>query len=272
MLNCGIGDHLLVYLVGRSKKPRMGCKFIRYCCYKNYTPEKFCTDLHSASWDSIGTSLTIGDAWKLFNNTLTSIMDQHAPIATKRVRAKTLPWLTANIRNRMKCHDYHHAKALKMKTTEQWSAYRTLPNKTTGLIRAAKRDYFSNLIEENKGDSSKFWKSLKFAISTNTKNSNIGCLETTCDLTYEPGQTAQGFAHYFGTAVQKIRGGFLAPSQRTTLSLRTCHTFKLSTISEEFVRTELRLPYSLNNVFSYQPLTLLIRVGYPQTYRSMESL
>ena len=28
---------------------------------------------------------------------------------------------------------------------------------------------------------------------------------------------AQGFAHYFGTAVQKIRGGVSAPSRRTTL-------------------------------------------------------
>ena len=34
----------------------------------------------------------------------------------------------------------------------------------------------------------------------------------------------------------------------------------------------LRLPYSLSGVFSYQPLSLLIRVGYPQTYISMESL
>ena len=35
---------------------------------------------------------------------------------------------------------------------------------------------------------------------------------------------------------------------------------------------KLRLPYSLSGVFSDQPLTLLIRVGYPQTYISMESL
>ena len=167
-------------------------------------------------------------------------MDQHAPIATKRVRVNTLPWLTANIRNHMKRRDYHHEKALKLKTTEQWSAHRTLRNKTTSLIRAAKRDYCSNLIEENKGESSKLWKSLKSAISTNTKNSNIGCLETTNGLTYELGKIAQGFAHYFGTAVQKIRGVFSAPSRRTTLSPRTRHKFKLSTISEEFVRTELK--------------------------------
>ena len=34
----------------------------------------------------------------------------------------------------------------------------------------------------------------------------------------------------------------------------------------------LRLPYSLSGVCSDQPLTLLIRVGYPQTYIAMESL
>ena len=34
----------------------------------------------------------------------------------------------------------------------------------------------------------------------------------------------------------------------------------------------LRLPYSLSGVFSYQLLTLLIRVGYPQAYISMEGL
>ena len=34
----------------------------------------------------------------------------------------------------------------------------------------------------------------------------------------------------------------------------------------------LRLPYSLSGVFSYQPLTLLICIGYLQTYISMESL
>ena len=81
VLNCAISAHSLVYLVRRSKKPRTGCKFIRYRCYKNYTPEKFCTDLLSASWDSIDTSLTVDGAWKSFNKTLTSIMDQHAPFA-----------------------------------------------------------------------------------------------------------------------------------------------------------------------------------------------
>ena len=32
------------------------------------------------------------------------------------------------------------------------------------------------------------------------------------------------------------------------------------------------IPHSLSGVFSYQPLTLLVHVGYPKTYISVESL
>jgi len=100
--------------------------------------------------------------------------------------------------------------------------------------------HYKLIIEENKEDSAKLWKSLKSAISTNAKCSNIGCLDTTTGLTYEPKEIAQGLAHYFGSVVQKVRGGLLAPPRRSLLLPKTHHTFRLSTISEEFVRTELK--------------------------------
>ena len=127
-----------------------------------------------------------------------------------------------------------------MKTTEQWLTYRTLHNKPTSLIRAAKRDYYSSLIDENKGDSTKLWKLLKSAISTDTKCSNIGCLETTTGLAQEPRKVARGFAHYFGTIVAEIRGGFMGSTRRLSLLPKARHVFKLSSIREEFVRKELK--------------------------------
>ena len=105
--NRAISDHSLVYIVRRSKKPRTGCKFIRYRCYKNYNPENFCSDLHSVSRELVDASLIVDEAWQFSKSTLTNIMDRHAPIATKRVRAKTLPWLTADIRDHIKRRDYH---------------------------------------------------------------------------------------------------------------------------------------------------------------------
>ena len=59
-------------------------------------------------------------------------------------------------------------------------------------------------------------------------------------LAHEPRKIAQGFAHYFGTVVAKIRGGFMGSTWRPGLSSKVRHVFKLSSISEEFARKELK--------------------------------
>lgn len=126
-----------------------------------------------------------------------------------------------------------------MKTLEQWSTYRVLRNKTTSLTRAARRDCYSSLVDENRGDFPKLKKLLKSAISAYAKCSNIGCFETTTGLADEPRKIAQGFAHYFGTMVAKIKGGFIGSSWRPFLSPKVRHVFELSSVNEEFVRKEL---------------------------------
>ena len=42
--------------------------------------------------------VTVEDGWKEFIKTFTSVSDRHAPLATKRARAVTLPWLNSEIR------------------------------------------------------------------------------------------------------------------------------------------------------------------------------
>ena len=241
VLNCSISDHSLVYTIRRAKKARAGPKFIHYRNYKNYTPESFSENLHSPSWEEVNTSLTVNEAWQAFKKTLVGIMDKHAPMSTKRVRASTLPWLNTDIRALMKQRDHQHNKALKTKSPEHWASYKELRNKTTSLIRQCKRNYYSNTIYENRSDSSKLWKTLKSAISSKAKSSNIGCLETASGLTHEPKQIAQGFAQYFYSVVLRIRQNLPSLSPRPTpLSTLGNHRFKLNEIEEEFVLGELK--------------------------------
>ena len=77
-------------------------------------------------------------------------MKKHAPLSMKRVRANTLPWLTEEIRTTMKERYYHHKKAQKSGSLNEWFTYRRLRNKAKALIRESKRTYYSNLISENK--------------------------------------------------------------------------------------------------------------------------
>ena len=69
-----------------------------------------------------------------------------------------LPWLTSDIRTMMRKRNFHHKRAQKTKSIDEWKTYKELRNKTTRLIRDTKRDFFSNVINENKKDSAKLWK------------------------------------------------------------------------------------------------------------------
>ena len=113
---------------------------INYRNFKNYSSENFKSDLHTASWDEIDTSLTVDEAWDAFSTTLGNVIDQHVPLDTKRVRSSTLPWLTSEIRALMRSRDFHHKRAQKTQADREWRAYRNLRNKTTSFIRKSKRE------------------------------------------------------------------------------------------------------------------------------------
>ena len=162
VLQCSISNHSLIFLTRRAKKLRSPGKNIQYRNFKRYSSENFAADLQEASWEKVDTSLTVDEAWTAFAETLHATADKHAPLATKRVRVK----------------------------------YKELRNKTTRLIGNAKQDYYSNLIEENKKDSSKLWKTLKSVIVIKSKMSTIESLETDSGVIQDPKKISQSFAKY----------------------------------------------------------------------------
>ena len=51
--------------------------------------------------------------------------------------------------------NFHHKKAPKSGSSNEWNIYRSLRNEVSTCIRKAKETYYSNLIVENKSNSSK---------------------------------------------------------------------------------------------------------------------
>ena len=66
VLVCAISNQSLVFIIRRAKKARVGAK--KHCLrlHKNYSAEQFTSNLHTASWDAIETSLTVEEAWESF--------------------------------------------------------------------------------------------------------------------------------------------------------------------------------------------------------------
>ena len=69
-------------------------------------------------------------------------------------------------------------KTVKTNSAQHWASYRRLRNLVNHNVKFAKSKYYSDLINDAKGDSSKLWKAVNEALSRNYKSANPQCIVT----------------------------------------------------------------------------------------------
>ena len=57
-----------------------------------------------------------------------AVADCNAPVVNRRVRGRSLPWITPPIKDLMKKRDFNHKKAIKTNKELHWSSYRRFHN------------------------------------------------------------------------------------------------------------------------------------------------
>ncbi len=153
--------------------------------FKNFNPDNFVTDLNHVDWN-IDDSLPVNEAWDLFVNKFTEVCNNHAPVKSIRFKQKLCPWLEHrdDIFNLMHERDYHHNKAIHCtnKDNDHWNKYKVLRNKVNVMMRDAKREYYTNEINDSAGDMGKMWKTLKDLLPNKKGNSTTLPSTTESDL------------------------------------------------------------------------------------------
>ena len=212
---------------------------------RRVTAGNFVSDLHSAPWETVDTSFTVEEAWASLNNTIINIADKHAPTRIKRVRANTLPWITDEIRALIIQRNFHHKKAQKSGSNNEWQVYRSFRNLVTSRIRRTKKHYYSNLIEVNKTDSSKLWKTIKSIISTNVCSSQVESLVIDGENITDPASISARFGTFFSSITASLRQTLPSTPHPFLLHHPLGNpgpgvNFRLTSISEDFVHKQLR--------------------------------
>ncbi len=165
VLETGMVDHYLVYgvrkinawrLNKKSNKP----KIVESRTMKKYDKALFQQDLQQVDWEAILTPFANNPSAMAgtFQEIFESILSLHAPIRKRRVRSEFAPWLTPNLRKSMETRD--KLKQLARKSPEMWPAYTKQRNQVTKEIKYSIQDYYKGLIEKNKGDSKKMWRTI----------------------------------------------------------------------------------------------------------------
>lgn len=95
----GFSDHCAIFGIRKLHRIKLPPpKTVTARDYKHYDPEIFRAD----PWDVIEFESNPDDAWNSFKDLFMSVVDSNAPVLTRRVRGRSLPWITPTIKDLMK--------------------------------------------------------------------------------------------------------------------------------------------------------------------------
>ena len=208
VLDSSISDHNVVFCTIKGGVKKLPPKVFEYRCFKNYDKETFLKDLTNVPWSAIESTNDVDDALFFWESLLNGVVDDHAPMKTKRVKGKQSPWLTNKLLELRRDRDYHRRKARFSNSKYHWQMYRKLRNFTNREEKRLKSDYYCRLIEDAKGDSSWMWKAIKETLPSKHNEINAifadGKLQTDPTNIAETLKGTQSFFKYRQEACQSL--------------------------------------------------------------------
>ncbi len=182
--------------------PKQRATYVTVRKYKNFSPERFVTDIRNCDWVKVLGCVDPCQAWEFFKEIFIPICDLHAPYGSMKTRGRYPDWVNDEFLSMCKARD----EAKEISHTQPSSLnpynYRTLRNQTTSLGNLLKKSYILDQIENNKGNMKKLWRTLNKLIP-NSKT------KTTPKIVLENCQTDSEVADEFNRTFCNI-GGDLA--------------------------------------------------------------
>ena len=164
-----ISDHQMILLTRKNiKKKKKKCTFIGRS-YRNYNKEEFQNSLRNSDWKSFDNSNEVTEKWDILINKINLLMDARCPLKHYRVKQEKEPWITPPLLELIKDKDNALRKAKRKNDENLWKEAKRLRNDCTKRLRNARAEYIKENLENNQGNSKKFWKNIQDIIP-NKKN------------------------------------------------------------------------------------------------------
>ena len=139
----------MVIIVFKKFYKKQKPKIIHYRNYKTFNANLF-KDNELLSVDNNNAELVE------FTNTVLSVLDKHAPIKRKYIRANNSAFTTKELRAAIMQRSKLRQKILKERTNDSKPLYNRQRNLCVSLLRKTKRDYFKQLNNKVVYDNRKF--------------------------------------------------------------------------------------------------------------------
>ena len=166
----------------KSHIPKQQPKIIKCRNYKDFNETKFRSQLTNILDLNIHESRNI----EFFKNIFLKVLNKHAPIKTKYLRANHSPFVTKELSKAIMLRSKLQSQYLKYKSKQARGHFKIQRNLCITLLTKAKRDYYENLGLGKVNDPKKFWDAVKpiFGNKVTTRN-NITLIENEKAFTSE---------------------------------------------------------------------------------------
>ena len=117
-----VSDHSMVF-ASRNLSINgvtLGHNTLTYRKSSKFNRTNFRNDIASQNWDEINNFSNPNDMWSKWKCMFLSIVDKHAPQRTMRVRARSSPWITSELKKRMHNRNIPKIKAIRSKDPFDW--------------------------------------------------------------------------------------------------------------------------------------------------------
>lgn len=176
------------------------------------------SDLHKESWDLIYINETIDSITNTFIDLIKSYIKKHTyiiSVTNKRHKKIKRPWITKGLLNSINIKNTMYKNFKKNKNNALLKeSYNNYKNKLHVLIKKAKIHYFKEQINQNKGNTSQLWKTIKSICNEEKGHQVISCIRHGDSVLTDPILVASTFNEYFSNIGKSLADKIDCP-QRT---------------------------------------------------------
>ena len=201
-IESGLSDfHKMIVTVLKANFKKMSPIFIKYRNYSKFNDEYFRLELSNElllNYDCVNIT------YEEFQRIFMGVLNKHAPLKTKIIRANNAPFMNKNMRKLVMNRSRLKNKFNKEPSLENERAYKKQRNVCVNLFRKAKKDYSSSLNPSVVADNKKFWMAIKPLFSQKVKIRNKIILIEGENIFSEDKEVADNLNSFFINTVKNL--------------------------------------------------------------------
>ena len=202
----GISDHSMVYVYRKLALNGMsnGHNSITYRNFRKFDCQNFRDDIQSQCWNNVYESSDPNEMWQQWKCTFLAIADKHASLKTMRVRSRSSPWITAELKDLMHNRDILKIKAIKTNDPNDWAVFKKQRNLVNKQVRLAKQVYYQNIFNKHTSDSRKTWQTINELTSRKSGKMSVTSLKVNGLTITNPLELSNEFNNHFANIGPKL--------------------------------------------------------------------